>query len=280
MAKQLTGCGAKPRISMSRTPGYRKESVMTNIMKNTARISTLIALSTLGACTSQSDELGYKMGDLEADLEDGIDHLARTVSANRIRDLSRSDRSEARPDETDVSDETIRDELVAQVRTLAESDECTVKGAIMGDYVDGFFHGTAVQDGEILTAIFRGDYAVAADLAGGTFDGGYLDHERSNGTMDGTFLAPGLHDSGPLGTFQGSWVESDRGSDRLAEGNLGGVWLGQDRTDGGIFIGYWSNCSDVERPVDPREEERDEERDESREDSRDDSTGADGEERN
>ena len=225
-------------------------------MKNqhNRQLATLLVLSTLGACApaeSIDEAADYLERGLALDLEDGIDHLNRANSQSRVEDMKREVQVKPFSDDSDANEVDVRADLIGQILNLALADQCDVKGAVLGGFVQGIFEGTAMQDGELLTAMFRGAYVGVQERPGGVFEGAYRDLAQTDGTLMGTYLAPGHHKSGPFGTFHGSWGQSNP-KDEAVEGNIVGLWLGQDRPQGGVFVGYWSVCEDPgwsEKPV-------------------------------
>ena len=123
----------------------------------------------------------------------------------------------------------------------------------MGGFFEGEFVGSAIRKGVKLGAVFFGDYQQSPNGPGGTIDGEYLGHERSDGVIEGVYTPPGLDDSGRLGTFSGLWEDTETVSEPANEGNLSGVWLGQQRNDGGVFVGYWTNCRFADASTDSEE---------------------------
>jgi hypothetical protein len=241
------------------------EIEMTN--RHNRQIAALFVLSTLSACAPPTDCVDasdceeaanindYQERGLEPDLEDGIDQLERSNEHVRIVELSRQDQILPQTTEVEPSGSDLRALLFKQIRTQALAEPCDVRGAVIGRFVQGTFQGRAFQDGEMLTAMFRGEYAAVPKRLGGLFEGVYSDLEGTDGTLMGSYLAPGQHKAGPFGTFHGNWGQSTQ-TDEAVEGNLAGVWLGQNQPKGGVFIGYWSVCDDAgwtEEPEQPGE---------------------------
>ena len=235
----------------------------------------LVMLSTLSACAPPTDcaegsdcEDGVTSNDyvhrgLGLDLEDGFDHLERTNPKVKVTKLAKPkpvNEADPKPDSTSTttkpSDTPTRSALIQQIRTLALAEQCDVRGAVIGGFSQGYFQGTAIQDGEKRTALFRGDYVAIPNRPGGLFEGEYRDLARSNGTLMGHYLAPGHHRSGDFGTFHGNWGQANQ-SDEAVEGTLAGLWLGQDRPNGGVFVGYWSVCDEPEAEDVPKKPEVD-----------------------
>jgi hypothetical protein len=75
----------------------------------------------------------------------------------------------------------------------------------------------------------------AAETNGGELAGRWVSENGGHGTLNGEYDGA---DRRRVGTVEASWEQVDG----EGFGNLAGVWHGVRHRDGGVFLGYWSDC--------------------------------------
>ncbi len=142
-------------------------------------------------------------------------------------------------------------DLVGAVLEMAAHEACTVKGVLMGHFTDGqgmansTFHGKGLNE-EGLRGVLRGQCSDA--LAGeGHCKGMYKGTEGETGHLRTRFATLGRNDVGAVGTFRGGWKgNQDDATDQVApkHGHMAGVWQESAEHQKGMFLGFWSACSE------------------------------------
>jgi hypothetical protein len=235
--------------------------------------------------TTESTSTDYVQRSLASDLRQGLDRLERANGAIEEGDPNQVDPSQSNGLEVEA-DEPVFSELNTMVMTaehvdrrnltdslrillyplgpndtegnleqtkavtgpvmdMAVIETCAVRGALVGVFSQGLFDGAAIEDGVANEVQIEGKIFELGGLGDGVFEGVYNDLEDSRGTLMGTIKTPGLDDRRPFSVFQGNWGEQSSKIDQL-EGSLSGIWIGEDNTQDGVFVGYWSVCNDNE----------------------------------
>ncbi len=139
-------------------------------------------------------------------------------------------------------------DLFGLVQALALEEGCPIQGVLMGHFNGGegmensFFHGKGF-DPDGLAGALEGECSEAVDGVG-TCKGKYRGVENGQGRVRTQFETLGSSEMGAVGTFHGGW-KSDRTDDeaRAKSGHLAGVWQESAEHQKGMFVGFWSSCS-------------------------------------
>ncbi len=141
-------------------------------------------------------------------------------------------------------------DLIGLVQEMAAQERCPVQGVLVGHFRSGegegmsntFFHGKGFdQDG--LAGMLRGRCTSAVD-GGGFCRGVYASVSGNTGRLRTQYASLGANEMGAVGTFQGGWQADPEVEAERKNGHLAGVWQKSAEHQKGMFLGFWSACSE------------------------------------
>lgn len=208
-----------------------------------------LVLLPLAACeTPEADTLD------EAALDAAVDGALDALDADSLAEGGETVALSLDLDEAafPLDRETRREAVRAALRARAAEEPCAIRGVLAGRYgtadLDPDEDGVAEADGgfrlvafqgrrEAPIAVARGGYHTLDPEPGGALAGRWIDRDEDFGTLDGTY---DRLDRRRLGSLEAGW-EQGNGD---AFGNLAGIWHGVRHREGGVFVGYWSRCTE------------------------------------
>ena len=217
-----------------------------------------VAMAFTAGCEEVESTFDAQLQEAISDLEDELEGEGTPLAVDPV--TTGEDRPEGVGVETVREDGLTRRQIVRALRSLADRERCDIGGIIAGrfrgedsgseddpdiepvdsDLADGGFRLRGYNFNGDRIAVARGNFW--DDRRGGDFHGQYETRAGALGLLGGEYLASGVVFD-DLGAFVGDWSSIHQDMVQF-EGNIAGVWHPLPNHNGGLIVGYWSDCDE------------------------------------